>query len=195
MNCHHGKEDLYEEMHKHLKQHVERLSPGADIQGLEMSSLIRMLANDYSAIVNLQTEAGELSGPRLGILMRLMVAEERGITAGINPTTLSHFQNVKKNTISSLLRGLEENGLIERALDPNDKRVFLIRITPAGKDVIRTVGPRRLELMNDLASGLTAEDKSQLIQLLNKLRLSMKGRAELAHHNHPDLADNDPLEA
>lgn len=194
MNCHHGNKNLYEEMHAHLKQHVERLIPGVDIQGLEMSTLIRMLANDYSAIVNQQTDSGELSGPRMGILMHLMVAEERGKVAGTNPTTLSHFQNVKKNTISSLLRGLEENGLIERTLDPNDKRVFLIRITPAGKDLVRSVAPRRLQLINDLSAGLTSAEKSQLIELLNKLRLSMRDRAEQARGAQL-LADNAPLEA
>jgi DNA-binding MarR family transcriptional regulator len=194
MNCHHGKEDHYEKMHKHLQQHLLKMTDGADIKGLELSSLIRVLANYYSAIVTHKKVPGELSGPRMGILVRLMVAEDSGDKNGINPTALSHFQDVKKNTMSSLLRGLEESGLIERTMDPNDKRVFLIRISEAGRKMMETVGPKRLSMMNDLASDLSNEEKNQLIFLLEKLRNSMKNRVDFPLHGNPDMTDEHDLE-
>ena len=168
------KDDPFEEMHDHLVKHLLQFLDNDDIQGLEISSLVRIVANLYSAVIFQDNKSGELSGPRMGILFRLIVAEEKGMTQGISPTQLSHFQHVKKNTISSLLRGLEENGLIERHPDPNDKRGYLIKITQTGKDMIKRTGPYRLKLMNDLASGLTQDEKKQLIQLLEKLRKSIK---------------------
>lgn len=194
MNCHHSKEDRFEEMHEHLRQHLLKMTDGADIRGLELSSLIRILANYYAAIITHKNISGELSGPRMGILIRLMVAENNGKKDGINPTTLSHFQNVKKNTMSSLLRGLEESGLIERNMDPNDKRVFLIRISEAGKKLLERTGPKRLMQMNDLASDLTDEEKNQLIFLLEKLRKSMKARMDFPFDATPDMADEHDLE-
>lgn len=186
MKCHHNHEDHYEKMHEHLTKHLKSMTNGVDIKGLELSSLIRMLANYYAAIVAHKMMPGELSGPRMGILIRLLVAEKSGNTDGINPTALSHFQNVKKNTISSLLRGLEESGYIERTLDPNDKRVFLIRITEQGRKIMETVGPQRLAMMNDLASDLSDEEKTQLIFLLGKLRKSMQKKVDFPFHPSPE---------
>ncbi len=191
MTCHHEKEDQFEKMREHLTKHLLSMTNGVDIKGLELSSLIRMLANYYAAIVAHKMVPGELSGPRMGILIRLLVAEKSGNLDGINPTALSHFQNVKKNTISSLLRGLEESGYVERNLDPNDKRVFLIRITEKGRKMMETVGPQRLTMMNDLASDLTDDEKTQLIFLLEKLRKSMKKRVDFPFHPTPEN-DVDP---
>jgi DNA-binding MarR family transcriptional regulator len=186
MTCPRDNEDLYEKMHEHLKKQLLSMSNGNDIKGLELSSLIRMLANYYAAIVAHKKVPGELSGPRMGILIRLLVAEDSGNKDGINPTALSHFQNVKKNTISSLLRGLEDSGYVERNLDSNDKRVFLIRITEKGKKMMETVGPQRLNMMNDLAADMTDEEKIQLISLLGKLRNSMQKWVDFPFQPSPE---------
>ncbi len=182
MSAEKTKEDPFEVMHKHLIENLHRFLNDDDLKGVEISSLIRVLANVYSAAITQDIDAGDLSGPRMGILLRLMVSEESGMTQGIRPTQLSHFQHVKKNTISSLLRGLEENGLVERLPDPEDKRGFMIRITQAGKDKIKKIGPRRLKLINELASGLDADEKTQLIRLLEKLRKSIRENTNFSAH-------------
>jgi DNA-binding MarR family transcriptional regulator len=161
-------------MRTHMKQHLAAMAGGEDTSGIELSALIHMVANFYGSAISQKSAFSDLSGPRMYILMRLMVEEDRGNVNGINPTAISHYQNVKKNTISALLRGLEESGLVERRLDPVDKRVFLIRITKAGRDLIISTAPARMRFMNELASGLSSGEKSQLISLLEKLRLSLK---------------------
>jgi len=194
MTCQHENEDHYEKMREHLTKHLKTMTNGADIKGLELSGLIRMLANYYAAIVAHKMEPGELSGPRMGILIRLLVAEKNGNKDGINPTALSRFQNVKKNTISSLLRGLEESGYVERNLDPTDKRVFLIRITESGRKMMETVGPQRLKTMNDLASDLSEDEKTQLIFLLEKLRKSMRSHLDFPLHAGPEKFEESDLD-
>ncbi len=183
-------EDHFLRMRNHLTQHLMKYTNEVDLQGLELGALIRVVANYYNAVITQKTDSGELSGPRMGILMRLLSMEESGQTQGMNPTELSHFQNVKKNTISALIRGLEENELIERTLDPNDKRAFKIRISQKGKDLVISTGPKRMKLMNDLSSGLSADEKSQLIQLLEKLRKSIRANANYdlsCHSITPDM--------
>jgi DNA-binding MarR family transcriptional regulator len=194
MACAHGNADHYEQMHEHLKKHLLSMTNGSDIKGMEISSLIRMLANYYAAIVTHKKVPGELSGPRMGILIRLMMVEETGDEYGINPTALSHFQNVKKNTISSLLRGLEESGYVERNLDPNDKRVFLIRITEKGRKMMEIDGPQRMNMMNDLASDLTKEEKTQLIFLLEKLHKSMRNHIDFPLNAGPEDNEDPDLD-
>lgn len=169
-----------------MREHLLQVANGADIQGMELSAMIRILANYYAAVITKKSETSDLSGPRMGILLRLFIAEANGEKNGINPTTLSHFQHVRKNTMSSLLRGLEDSGLVERTLDPDDKRVFLIHITEKGKQLVQETGPKRVKLMNDLSSELTKEEKDQLLGLLEKLRVSIQNQVDFPLHFGPE---------
>jgi len=156
-----------------IRRSLVAMADGQDIRGMEIAHGIRVLSRLFDLAVNRSPEFGELSGPRLGILLRLLMEEERGNTAGINPTSLSHFQDVKKNTITSLLRGLEESGLIERAPDPSDRRAALVRISPAGRELVRSSAPARFAFMNRVTSSLDDSERDQLLLLLEKLRASM----------------------
>jgi DNA-binding MarR family transcriptional regulator len=107
-------------------------------------------------------------------MMRLLVEEEMGNPEGVTPTVLSHFQRVSKNTVSALLRGLEEQGLIQRDLDPADLRVFRIQLTNAGRELVLKTTPRRIEWINELLGGLEPEERVQLAALLEKLSRTLR---------------------
>ncbi len=111
----------------------------------------------------------DLSGPRLGLLMRLEWEERRGNRSGVRPTELSLNQRVSRNTISALLNGLEARGLIERRLDPEDRRAFRIRLTDRGRQVVAEHAPRLIDHHNRLVSTLTPTEQNQLIDLLARL--------------------------
>ena len=162
-----------EDQSERIRRQLKSMAAGEDIRGMEIAHSIRVLSRLFDLAVNRSPEFGELSGPRLGILLRLLMEEERGNTAGINPTRLSHFQDVKKNTITSLLRGLEESGLIERTPDPADRRAALVRISPAGRELVRSSAPARFAFMNRVTSSLGDRERDQLLVLLEKLRASM----------------------
>ncbi len=159
----------YQQAHERLFE----MAAGQDIRGMEIAQAIRIVGKLINLAVAHSLEAHDLSGPRLGILLMLYMEEEKGNTTGINPTRLSHYQHVKKNTTTSLLKGLEESGLVERAPHPVDRRATLIRITPAGRELVRSDAPLRFKFMDQLTSGLTEGERDQLILLLNKLRTSL----------------------
>ena len=160
-----------------MRRLLEEMAAGEDIQGMEIARGIRVLNRLYDLAVSRSAEFGELSGARLGILLRLLMEEECGNTVGVNPTRLSHFQDVKKNTITFLLKGLEESGLIERAPDPADRRAALVRISPAGRELVRSTAPARFAFLNRAAAGLDAGERRQLLELLNKLRTFLQPHA------------------
>ena len=99
--------------------------------------------------------------------------------ASLSPTELSRLQLVTKNTISSLLRSLEEQGLIERTLDVKDRRQFQIHLTDEGRDLIRASTPEHVIYLNQLAGDLTPDEITQLDELLHKLRVSLAHRGDL----------------
>ncbi len=155
---------------------IQSLAGDTDTAGLELVRLVHMVAHAYDSAVDEQLRAAELSGPRWGVLLRLLAEERFGCPNGVSPTRLSHHQNVSKNTISALLRGLEEQGLIERTLDSDDRRVFQIRLTDAGRQIVQASAPGHIAFLNELAAGLTVDERAQLAQLLEKLHRSLVAR-------------------
>jgi DNA-binding MarR family transcriptional regulator len=91
----------------------------------------------------------------------------------MSPTYLSRCQSVSKNTISSLIGGLEEQGLVERELDRTDKRVFRIHLTDAGRQAVEETAPEHVAYLNALAGGLSGDERVQLVRLLEKLHGSL----------------------
>lgn len=180
-----NKSKNFEEVHAQFRKRLAQMAGGEPIEGLELVNLMRMTIHFIDAGLSQSPQLADLSGPRMGILMRLLVEEERGNHQGISPTRLSHYQNVKKNTVSSLLSGLEEQGLVERTIDPEDKRGFNIRITPAGRERITASMPERVRLINQLTAELTNAEKQHMITLLEKLRRAMIKSHQDGYHCLP----------
>lgn len=86
----------------------------------------------------LRQEAGaELSPSSAAALATI---ERRGPLA---PSELAAIERVKRPTITRVLARLEEAGLVERTGDPDDGRVFLVSITRAGSDLLRSIRTRK----------------------------------------------------
>ena len=152
---------------------VQSLAGDAGMTGLELMRWLHMATNAYAGAADEQLRESGLSGSRWVLLLRLLAEERCGCEEGISPTHLSQRQNVSKNTISVLLRGLEEQGLIERSLVPDDRRAYHIHLTDAGRALMETTAPEHISFLNGVAAGLTAQESAQLIGLLQKLYRSL----------------------
>ncbi len=166
-------EEQFKAMHARMQAHMQELTGISDASGIELVRMISMLSRIFELATCYDSGEANLSGPRWGILVHLLIAEKRGKLEGLTPTDLSHHQNVSKNTVSALLRGLEEQGLIQRTLDPSDHRIFRIQLTPQGREMVKEVAPKAIAYTNHLASELSAQERSQLHELLVKLYFSV----------------------
>lgn len=68
-----------------------------------------------------------------------------------------------------VINNLEKEQLVEKHIDPNDKRATLIRITEKGKGKIEEIFPVHLRDLDEHLSPLSAEEKNLLRTLLKKL--------------------------
>jgi DNA-binding MarR family transcriptional regulator len=157
-----------------IRMLVQGLAGDEGTSGLELFRLLHMVTNAIATAADEQLRDSSLSGPRWVLLLRLLAEERCGCGEGISPTCLSQHQKVSKNTISVLLRGLEEQGLIERALVPDDRRAFRIRLSEAGRSLVETTAPEHIAFLNGLTAGLTTEESAQLTALLDKLYRSLR---------------------
>ncbi len=154
----------------------------SDTSGLELLRLVRAASYAYDAILTEQMRDAQLSGPRWRLLLHLLLAETHGHSA-VNPTQLSRYQRVSKNTISAHLRALEAQGLIERELDPDDRRQFRIRLSEAGRTLIERSTPEHMAFLNGLANELSPLERSTLTELLTRLLASLKVNAACGAHD------------
>ncbi len=143
-----------------------------DTHGLEILRLVRMCANAYETSSSERLRNEHISEQRWRLLLRLLVEEQHG-NLDVSPTRLSETQHVSKNTISSLLRSLEDQRLIERTLDQTDRRQFRIRLTEEGRSLMRESMPGHIDFLNKLTSALNEEEVNTLQRLLQKLHRSI----------------------
>lgn len=146
--------------------------------GVEVMRMVRMVSNIYETIVSARMRDEGLSGPRWRLLLHLYMAGQ-GEPGSLSPTELSRIQNVSKNTISSLLRSLEEQHLIERTLDLEDRRQFQIRLTSRGCDLVRDSTPGHVAFLNQLTDDLSSEELRQLTALLRRLHASLVAHGDV----------------
>lgn len=74
--------------------------------------------------------------------------------------------------ITAAVDRVEKQGLVVRTLDPNDRRARVVRLTPQGETLIRTVFDHHVPAMECATSGLTASERTTLVALLKKLGMS-----------------------
>ncbi len=88
------------------------------------------------------------------------------------PATVSQIQTFLHNspsTASALIAQLEEAGLVRRKRYPDDNRVVIVSLTPAGQQVIEQTPLGGLPLLRRRLNSLTPERLEQINEVLQEL--------------------------
>jgi DNA-binding MarR family transcriptional regulator len=122
-------------------------------------------------------------GPKEFLLLRFVDA-----SAGQSQQALAQRLGVPPSRMVALVDDLEERGLVERRLDPDDRRVRGLHLTKRGEDTLERAAAVAIEYETKLCASLDEGERDQLIDLLQKLQ---QGETDLPGV-HPGLGQDHP---
>ena len=151
---------------------IESLNSDIDPRTVRLMEEMRIVSHALYQISERSLADLGLSFAQYRILLSLLFVEHEGEGQGLHPSQISERQGTSRNTISSLIRSLEERDLVERLLNKNDRRKFNIRLTEEGRTLAREHASEHFRLIGDCFADLTADEQQTLSRLLSKISLS-----------------------
>jgi len=88
----------------------------------------------------------------------------------VRPTDIGGWVGHKVNTVSMMVDRMVNAGLINRMRDLPDRREVRVTITKKGEEAFAPATPAAWDLVQDVMSSLSDEEKRTLIRLLEKVR-------------------------
>ena len=113
-----------------------------------------------------------LSPARLSVLSVLVFGGPRTVGA------LAHAEEVRSPTMTALVNHLEGDGLVRRRVAKADQRQVLVQATPAGHRVMRQAQSRRIELLEQLFSGLSDKEIRTLARAAGLMDTAVRQQLE-----------------
>lgn len=145
-----------------------RVAPDLDVEPLEVAGrLLRCAAYLERAI----DEALRPLGLSFGDFDVINTLRRRGDPTGTNPKVLAASALITSGAMTSRLDRLERAGLLERRLDPRDRRAVLVQLTPVGKERAARALEAVLDADRRFLDPLGPEDRRTVAACLKRLLL------------------------
>ncbi len=87
----------------------------------------------------------------------------------VDATRLSSLIAFDRSTIGDVLERMEAKGWIVRTASTQDRRIKLVRLSPAGLKLLHQVGPAVRRVQERLLAPLAPQDRGTIIRLLGEL--------------------------
>ncbi len=153
-----------------------------------------------TAPVDLETSAGESAHEALRLWLRLLTCttlvegdirsrlrQDFAVTLprfdlmsqldrhpeGLKMGELSRRMMVTGGNVTGITDQLQQEGLVTREALPTDRRAYLIRLTPAGREAFSHMARAHETWVEQLFSGLAETDRRTLFRLLGRLKTSL----------------------
>jgi DNA-binding MarR family transcriptional regulator len=150
--------------HQHFLD-LARRSSEADIASVETYLYFLRVASDIFAQQQAFFGRYDLSEGKLVVLQLLRQAPQYRLT----PSALAEAAGVTRGTMTGLLAGLEQSGLVKRTQHPEDGRMFSIELTEQALELFERILPERIQRIVAFMSSLSEEEQHQLRALLEKM--------------------------
>lgn len=152
---------------------IQSMTPDVNPRAVRLMDELRLIAHSLYQIGELSLAASGLSYAKYRLLMGLFFHEKFKHRSQMNPSEISEHQGTSRNTISALIRDLEEDGLLERSLDPDDRRKFNIGLTEKGRELVHAHVSSHFRTVGACFDVLDESEQETLSHLLVKLSTSV----------------------
>nr|BFE34602.1 MarR family transcriptional regulator [Actinomadura rugatobispora] len=127
-----------------------------------LGSHIKRAEQALNAAKNTALRPSGLTVPQFGAL--LFLAENPGISAA----ALARACGVTPPTMNTVLKNLQERGLIERTPHEWHRNILETRLTAEGEKILAEADARAIRVERGLAEAFTAEERETLVSLLGR---------------------------
>lgn len=125
--------------------------------------------------------------PREFALLRAVAAAE-----GQSQQALGERLLIPASRMVAFVDALQERGLLERRINPQDRRAHALHLTGAGRKLLERAATAAIGLERDLCADLEDADREQLLQLLQRVGGCL-GQPPGTHGAHAHSALRDEL--
>lgn len=91
---------------------------------------------------------------------------------------LAHHMQLTPGAVSQQLEALEQANLVERTLNPDDRRVSYLSVSPEGQQKLAAFRTSSRQLFADALSGLSDEELAAYIKAQRSLRQHLEHHTE-----------------
>ncbi|MEV8634014.1 MarR family transcriptional regulator [Streptosporangium sp. NPDC051023] len=141
-----------------------QMYPGLDISSMEVVGPLKRVQALLDLAIEPLFDSASVTSPELDVLLRLRHAEQPTIAR-----QLARQMSRSPAALSKTLAKLERRGYITREINPADRRTALVRLTDEGLRAVDSLFPKQLAIEVQLLSGMTGEQRAQIIEGLTQL--------------------------
>ena len=98
-------------------------------------------------------------------VLRILVSRPEGISQRV----LGELLVVDRSSVTGLLDRMEKAGWVRRADHPEDRRIYQVRLTPAGRALWEETEPRYVAAARQVTAGLGARRQAECLAALRTL--------------------------
>lgn len=132
--------------------------------------MAQQLMRSFMQFKNLDWHDKTIAGCRPSEIKVLFCIKYQGQSnSPMKVSEISKHLHVTTPTVTQLINSLESNGLVERNIDPADRRVVLVALTEKGEKVTQRARDALYTSFNGLIEFLGEKQSEQLAELLTKV--------------------------
>lgn len=133
-------------------------------------TLIKQVHDRLEKQANNSLRSQDLTMSQVGVLIELRFSPEKQMTL----KELERRLHVAQSTAAGIVARLEQKGFVEGFGDANDRRIKMLRITPAGEECCQLADQHMAAFEETILSGLTESQRTTLFALLKRVSDNLK---------------------
>ena len=92
---------------------------------------------------------------------------------GLSQQEVAGRLGMHASRLVAIIDAMEQRGLVERRQNPDDRRLYSLELTAAGREALAAIGSVARAHDDAICSPLTAEERTQLAAMLQKLAANL----------------------